>query len=142
MRKEILKMSKVYKYINEEERSFDVPEFKGKTFHSDFLHIYRTGRVVIPKGYAWNGCSPKFVVLDTIVGTPDGNVGNPGVPKTLYASMIHDALYQYKAEVPITRKEADLLFYKMIKENKFLWSNVYYRAVRIFGRFLGKWKTK
>ena len=51
------------------------------------------------KGYAWDGCSPKFQILDLIFGTHDGAISeNTGKAVTYYASMVHDVLYQFHDE--------------------------------------------
>ena len=55
------------------------------------------GRLIIPREYTWDGCTPKFSILDIfVIGTPDGikNI-NTGKPKTYFASLVHDVLYQY-----------------------------------------------
>jgi len=132
----------MYKFKNEEDYYKFVVRFRGRSFCSDYLEISIRGTIIIPKGYAWDGCTPKFTFLDLVFGTPDGAIGKHGKPKTYYASMVHDALYQYKSEVPISRKEADKLFYEMLKEEDFYWSKVYYFAVRAFGWMFGKWKVR
>ncbi len=54
-------------------------------------------------------------------------------PKTYYASLVHDALYQYLDTIPIPRKEIDRVFLEMLKETAFPLAFLYYIAVRIFG---------
>jgi hypothetical protein len=80
-----------------------------------------------------NGCSPKKSYWSLFVlGTPDGTQDiNLGQQKCYYASLIHDALYQYEF---IDRKVADDIFYELLKEAKFLPAIIYYWAVRLFGR--------
>lgn len=47
------------------------------------LILERSGRIIVTKGYAWNGCSPKVCLFDVLVGTPEGVVhAEKGVPKT------------------------------------------------------------
>jgi len=58
---------------------------------------------------------------------------------TYYASMFHDALYQFKEGGCISRKEADIIFRLLLKKAGFMWWPQYYAAVRIFGGFYGKW---
>jgi hypothetical protein len=65
--------------------------------------------IMVRKGYATDGCSPKAKVLGLWLGTPD-------FLWTRLASTIHDALYQF-AHIdccPLTRKEADWLFYELM----------------------------
>lgn len=114
-------------------------DFRFASFKAPYL-IIGNGYINIPHGYAWDGCSPKKIIKDLLVGTPDGAPGFDGKPKTYYASMIHDALYQYKSSVPVTRAQADKLFYDMLLEADFYWAKTYYRAVRLFGGLMGKWK--
>ncbi len=69
----------------------------GITFRSDWFMISEDGRMTIRKGYAWDGNSVKIDVFDLfIIGTPDGVIDVQTMkPKTWYASLVHDALYQY-----------------------------------------------
>ena len=108
------------------------------------LVIEAGGRLTITRGYAWNGCSPKFCVLDILVGTPDGAVDRrTGRPKTYFASMVHDALYQFlDTESPITRRQADACFLKLMGESDFALRHLYWLAVRVFGCFVWRGKKK
>lgn len=112
---------------------------------SKWLRIETSGLITVKAGYAWNGCSPKFSVLDLFVlGTPDGivNVGTMR-PKAYYASLVHDALYQYFSYHSFSRKEADLIFRSILRRDRFLLGPVYYFFVRAFGwlGLLGRKKT-
>ena len=80
---------------------------------TEYLFIYN-GYITIKKGYAWNGCS--YV---------------PDFKGTYYASLIHDALYQYKVD----RKIADLVFYDLMKRDNFKLKWIYYKGVYFFGKF-------
>jgi len=108
------------------------------------LIIGDDGKLTITKGYTWNGCSPKICILDLFIGTPDGAVYAPtGKPKTYYASMVHDALYQFlDAEVPITRAQADKCFLQLMEESEFVLSGIYWFAVHTFGHLFWKGKRK
>lgn len=132
-------MSRVCIFKTDREYWFSIN--KGVELDEPFLKI-KDGWLIIPKGYSWDGCTPKFRVGKFIIGTPDGSIGWDGKPRCFAASMVHDALYQYKSTSPLTRKEADLLFYNLLVSRKFKMAKTYYRAVRIFGRFLGKWKVE
>lgn len=102
------------------------------------LVIETTGRMTVTRGYAWNGCSPKFCFLDLLIGTPDGVVdADTGRPKAYFASMVHDALYQFLgAESPISRREADRCFLLLMTESHFSLRYIYWAAVRLFGRLV------
>ena len=107
------------------------------------LIIESTGRMTVMRGYAWNGCSPKFCFLDLLIGTPDGAVYAPtGYPKAYYASMVHDALYQFlRTDSPITRAQADRCFLRLLAESEFFWLYVYWLAARIGGVFVWHGKS-
>lgn len=52
-----------------------------------------------------------------VIGTPDGIIDIESMkPKTYYASMVHDALYQYYSYHKITRKGHRQTFLEMMKE--------------------------
>jgi hypothetical protein len=106
------------------------------------LIIETTGRITVTRGYSWNGCSPKVCVFDFLLGTPDGVVHkNTGRPKTYFASMVHDALYQFlKTDSPIGRKQADDCFLRLMEDSDFSPRYLYWAAVRIFGRLV--WRGK
>ena len=108
-------------------------------YKNDWISISPEGHIHVKKGYAWNGCSPKINFLDMIIGTPEGEI-NPetGKPKTYYASLIHDALYQFSEDFKdkISRRQADKEFHEMLKAEKFRPADLYYAAVRMFsGQF-------
>ena len=70
-----------------------------------------------------------------MLGTPDGVVFlGTGKPKTYYASLVHDALYQVLSEdPPLSRRQADSCFLSLMREHKFALRHVYWLAVRVFG---------
>jgi hypothetical protein len=49
--------------------------------------------------------------------------------------MIHDVFYQFSYDVKsfVKRKEVDLLFYGILRENNFRLAKIYYGAVRFLG---------
>ncbi len=99
------------------------------------LSLRKDGMIIVKKGYAWDGCTPKFCLLDISFGIPDGVVDSrTGKPKTYYASLVHDALYQFLPDgLPLVRKQADNCFLKLMNETGFFFRYIYYAAVRIFG---------
>ncbi len=110
-------------------------KFKNYNFSSEWLTINKKGIITVKKKYAWNGCTPKFNFLDlAAIGTPDGIINIETMkPKTYYASLIHDVLYQYYGYHGINRKNIDLLFLEIMRENKFMLALIYFCAVRVFG---------
>ncbi len=101
------------------------------------LKLYRDGRMVVLKDYAWDGCTPKFCLFDILLGTPDGAVDtHSGRPKTWHASLVHDALCQFApAGVPLSRAQSDRCFLLLMHERRFALRYIYYAAVRLFGWF-------
>jgi hypothetical protein len=99
------------------------------------LIVERSGRLTVTRGYAWNGCSPKFCLFDIVLGTPDGVVHREtGRPKAYFASLFHDALYQFlPEECPYTRRQADEMFLRLLAQSGFAPRRLYWAAVRLFG---------
>lgn len=60
----------------------DYPWQSGRTFAVDCafedatgkrrLELRKGGEIRVLKGYAWDGCTPKFAFWDICIGTPDG----------------------------------------------------------------------
>lgn len=139
--------NKVYKFVHTIDESITLTII-GKKFRSQegFIELTEDGTLFINgsclAGYAWDGCTPKWEFLDFIFGTPDGRLDIlTEKPMTYYASMIHDAIYQYKSQIPISRKDADIIFLLILKESGFRWSWLYYFLVRMFGWLYGTWNT-
>lgn len=110
----------------------------GRTFDSEWLKLEPSGRVTVKAnatGYAWDGCTPKWSLLGlAIIGTPDGHVDiRTEKPLTYYASLVHDAFYQYLEDVPVTKREIDRQFYEMLRDAGFPLARIYYFFVRAFG---------
>ena len=99
------------------------------------LIIEQGGRITVTRGYAWNGCSPKFCVFDFLVGPPEGVVHvRTEKPKTYYASLVHDALYQFLPDgLPLKRRHADRFFLLLLAESDFAPRWLYWGAVRLIG---------
>jgi hypothetical protein len=104
------------------------------------LIIYKDGTLLVKSTYAWNGCTPKFCFFDILIGTPDGVVHKKSrKPKAYFASMVHDALYQFIPDFPeevgkiVTRRVADACFLEILKRDEFILRRIYWLAVRIFG---------
>ena len=107
-----------------------------KAFESEWLNISEQGVITVKanrNGYAWDGCTPKASVFNLfVVGIPDGHVNYRTMkPYTYYASLVHDALYQYLDTVPVPKSQIDRLFLKMLKDFKL--RRLYYLAVKNFG---------
>jgi hypothetical protein len=113
----------------------------GREFENEWVKLSPDGVIVIKgtnyKGYAWDGCSPKFKIKDIYMGVPEAvlNFGT-GQSKTYYASLVHDVFYQFskKFRLFIKRKEVDREFYAILKRDNFRFAPLYYFFVRILGR--------
>ncbi len=137
---------KVYKYVHEKDEWLRTT-LTGHELDSPWFRLDKDGTLTVKgsngQGYAWDGCSPKWIWIQLIWGTPDGKLDyRTERPITYYASMFHDSIYQHKKEVSISRKEADILFMLILKESKYMWWHVYYLGVRLGGKFFGTWKHK
>lgn len=110
-----------------------------------WLEINPMGMAKVLADYAWDGCTPKFVIWDIVFGIPDGIPNElTKKPKAYYASLMHDALYQFlDAGLPMDRKGADQVFLELLERDKFGPRWIYYAAVRLFGdlfRRFTRWK--
>lgn len=120
----------------------------GRSIHTDLdfrcendgevrLKIAQNGDITVIADYAWDGCSPKIKVMDWVyLGTPDGTMDwATGKPVTWEASMIHDALYQFRqhADMPFTRRDMDEIFRDILRQKGFSLSTIYFWGVRLFG---------
>ena len=109
------------------------------------LEINPDGSARVLAGYAWDGCTPKFSIFDILIGTPDGAPNHQTKkPKTYYASLLHDVLYQFLELNPdVPRPAADRAFLELLTRDEFAPKRVYYIAVRIFGglsHLFTRWK--
>jgi hypothetical protein len=109
------------------------------------LVLHPDGTAIIKANYAWDGCTPKFAVFDIVLGTPDGAPNNhTREPKTYYASLVHDVLYQFlDVKLPIKRVGADRAFRDIMTRDAFAPRYIYWAAVRLFGgvfRRFTRWK--
>lgn len=99
------------------------------------LIIEQGGRITVTRDYAWNGCSPKFCVFDILLGPPEGVVHvRTEKPKTYYASLVHDAFYQFLPDgLPLKRHHADRFFLLLLAEAEFAPRWLYWGAARLIG---------
>jgi hypothetical protein len=109
-----------------------------------WLSIDVNGKITIEAGYAWDGCSPKFCVLGRMIGTPDG-APSPltGLPRTYFASLVHDALLQWVHDpaMPFTRLQIDRIFRDILEEDGWSAAWLYYAGVRVYSRWEQFWRV-
>ena len=132
-------MATVYIYLLTSDYTYS-SLIKGCNFENEWLRLSDDGTIVIKgsnkKGYAWDGCSLKFKVLDVYFGTPEGVINRKTKQtKTYFASLVHDVLYQFSDDLKatITRKQTDEEFYHILKRDDFRLARLYYWFVRAFG---------
>jgi len=112
----------------------------GRQYENEWFKLFPDGTIIIKgtnyKGYAWDGCSPKFKIKDVYFGIPEAVVNwETGQSKTYYASLIHDVFYQFNKELRslVKRKEVDRELCNILKRDQFRFAVPYYIAVRLFG---------
>lgn len=126
----------IYKYVTTEDLIYSTT-LANIEFENPWLSIKSDGKVTVKgtnaKGYAWDGCTPKWNVFDILlIGTPDGRIIiNTDKPITYYASLIHDILLQFRSDINISRKESDQIFLEYLGD--FNLRYLYYIAVRSYG---------
>jgi hypothetical protein len=104
----------------------------GVDFENEWLTIHDRN-VRIKAGYSWDGCSPCISILGLFyVGPPDGaeHLGNRA---TYHASLVHDALCQYRTELPISKATSVGVFRELLDKARFPLAWVYASAVNWFG---------
>lgn len=111
------------------------PHLIGVDFSNEWITI-RHGRITIKAGYAWDGCSPSWNIGPLWFGPWDGPLTSSGVPVTFYATLVHDALCQFRPDIKGLSKSATVkLFEDMLVQTKapkwMIW--LYPNAVDIFG---------
>ena len=90
--------------------------------------MYQTTKVMhiegfkIPQGFPFDGMSAPWALRSF--------VGGPYRPRMVEAVILHDFLYLTKR---VKRKEADLIFKKMLKDGGVKGYYLFYIAVRAFG---------
>jgi len=116
---------KYYKYKTTEVYSVDTP-IKPNDYikNSNYVKLNPRGRLVISKGYAWDGASGPAIDTDTI----------------MRASLIHDALYQLIRSGDLDKKYRhavdELLRDICLEDGMHVFRATYvFWAVRLFGGF-------
>jgi hypothetical protein len=113
--------------------SYESPHLRGISFENEWIRILPIGRIEIAAGYAWDGCSPKLFLSKFYLGTPDGPIMSDGLPQTAWASLVHDALCQFRLDIPITKDKTVLIFDEMLRKANWKLRPIYTFAVNHFG---------
>ena len=126
--------SKPWLFKLDQDFTFDAANFIATdiNFENSWLKI-TNGMITVNAGYCWDGCSYKLSIADLcVIGTPDGRLHH-GLPITYHASLIHDALVQFRHSHPLKQQQATAIFNGMLKERQFCWRKLYVFAVALFG---------
>ena len=129
----------VYVYCLKEDYKYQ-SSIAGGEFENEWFKLSKDGAMIVRgtyyKGYAWDGCSPKFKIKDWYFGTWEAILNfDTGQSKTYYASLIHDVFYKFAKYIRsfVKRKEANREFYNILKRDGMRCAKVYYLGVRLFG---------
>ena len=101
---------KIWKFVHEEDYRYKTKILEGRSCNFNWLKIVPDGIITVKgtfdRGYASDGCTPKYNFLHITWGNFDGkfikhdkdelNTQHYYRPLTYFASMVHDVLYQYK----------------------------------------------
>lgn len=128
-----------YLYTLRQPFSYRSALLAGVSFWNQWLRIDRDGTITISEGYSWDGCSPKWSIAGRAFGVPDGPIQADGYPQTAWASLVHDALCQFRRWVPVTKRQTVELFREMLALARWECTRLYVFAVNYFGpqRFAG-----
>lgn len=94
------------------------------------------GSITIRRHYAWDGCTPKyFLPVFGWVGVSDGPINDAGYPQAYHASLVHDALCQFRNNILINKESTLNIFKEMLVTDGFsqLRATIYTKAVDWFG---------
>lgn len=96
----------------------------------EWLHM-DSDHFIIMKDYWWDGCSPKkhYPVV--------GWVGTIDFPKTILASLVHDAFCQFvkTEDFPFSRNICDYYFLRVMDMEDFELSYIYYVGASVGTKF-------
>ena len=106
-----------WRYRLRERFELFAPELLTVAYAGPWLEI-RHCRLVIPAGYAWDGCSPSLRLPGGLwLGPWDGPLGTDGRPAAWQASLVHDALCQFRPQIAGLTKSATVrLFRRLLAE--------------------------
>lgn len=128
------KVDRIYRYVLEEDLTtetagvVDVGDrvlYYGDDKGRWWLRIGPHYKITVRDGYAWDGCSPKLAKIGPLwIGTID-------TKRNMRASCVHDALCQFGAieDFPYTRRQTDVVFYNLMKEDGFRLAGLYHWVV-------------
>lgn len=90
------------------------PGLLGIDYQNEWITI-RHASIRIAAGYAWDGCSPAWRLPGGIwLGVPDGPLGTDGRPVSWQATLVHDALCQFRPDIAGLSKAATVLLFRRL----------------------------
>lgn len=113
-----------WRYKLRERFELFAPELMSVAYAGPWLEI-RHCRVAIAADYAWDGCSPslrlpggQLLPGGIWLGPWDGHLGPDGRPVSWQASLVHDALCQFRRQLQGVDKAATIrLFARLLRES-------------------------
>lgn len=117
----------------------------GYTFQSEWLRIYPDGLIVVNplnKVYAWDGCTFKIELFQQVIGVPDGTAIAPNWRITHRATILHDALMQFRDSHGIPMSVMTELFRLELKASGFIWADIYALGIKLYWSTFGAWFNK
>lgn len=135
-------MTKLWRYKLEKDFTIYHTALHGISFKNEFIEIDNI-KMTIRKDYAWDGCTPAFKVpLGALLptglwlGVWDGPKTSEGVPTAFYASLVHDALCQFRHDIKeLGQLDSVVIFEDILKLHQMpVWlAKLYSFAVLILG---------
>ena len=115
----------VWRYKIEQDVEIEITDLKNIYFENKWIKISNS-KIIIRAQYAWDGCSPAYCIrLGTSLpnglwlGVWDGPKAQDGLPVTWLASLVHDALCQFRKDIcGLSKKKTVLIFKKLLIERK------------------------
>jgi hypothetical protein len=98
--------------------------FVGVRDGAEWLRITPDGAITVRAGFQFDGST----------FSPDGRRDpQTGKPRMYYPALVHDALYVFLPHTPLSRREIDDIFKRMMREAGFRPAWLYFAAVRALG---------
>lgn len=120
---------KSWRFKLEEDFNYTTPLLFGIEFKNRFITITNS-TITINKGYAWDGCSPAYKLdfgsrfpYGLWFGTWDGPLRTDCRAVTHRAALVHDALCQFRNDIPGIGKQLSVDIFKeiLVSDNAPLW---------------------
>ena len=122
----------VHLYTLDAHYTYVHPIFSDITFKNQWINI-ESGTLTVNQLYSWDGCTPKIQPFGLFtIGTPDGAL-RFGKPWLYYCSLVHDALCQFRHELPFTQRQVTQIFSDHMQSAQWPLQRTYTFAVNHLG---------